>query len=173
MKKMTEKVTSSLPAEAGVTKEPLEIDPKFSKQLATVLPSYLKIKDALVASDKQAASSGSKNFSSYLEKVDMTLLKDHAHTKWMNNLTAMQQSVKAIQASDDIEKQRASFSDLTDALYSSFKTFSVSGLKAYYQFCPMAFDRKGAYWISRDEQISNPYFGDQMLRCAETKEIIK
>jgi Cu(I)/Ag(I) efflux system membrane fusion protein len=37
----------------------------------------------------------------------------------------------------------------------------------------MAFDNKGAYWLSETEEIRNPYFGDVMLGCGETKEILK
>ncbi|MEZ4690982.1 MAG: hypothetical protein R3A12_12710 [Ignavibacteria bacterium] len=39
----------------------------------------------------------------------------------------------------------------------------VSGLKSgttYVVYCPMAFDRKGAYWLSKDKEIMNPYFGE-------------
>lgn len=31
--------------------------------------------------------------------------------------------------------------------------------------CPMAFDKKGAYWIQEEEEVMNPYFGSKMLRC--------
>ena len=37
--------------------------------------------------------------------------------------------------------------------------------KLYYQYCPMAFNNKGAYWLSNEEAIRNPYFGDKMLKC--------
>lgn len=149
------------------------VDPEFSRQLAAVLKSYLEVKDALVASDAESASTKINNVSSSLSKVDMNLLKGNAHMKWMENLNRMNESVKVIKASKNTEEQRASFSRLTEALYASIKTFNVPGLQLYYQFCPMAFDNKGAYWISSEEEISNPYFGEQMLRCGETKETLK
>jgi len=34
----------------------------------------------------------------------------------------------------------------------------------------MAFDKKGAYWISENREIQNPYFGDKMPKCGEIKE---
>ena len=37
-------------------------------------------------------------------------------------------------------------------------------------FCPMAFDGKGAYWITESREIRNPYFGEKMLNCGEVKE---
>jgi Cu(I)/Ag(I) efflux system membrane fusion protein len=37
----------------------------------------------------------------------------------------------------------------------------------YKEYCPMAFDNKGAYWLSESEEIRNPYFGKSMLTCGE------
>ncbi len=154
-------------------KQTVLINPKFSTQLASVLVPYLKMKDALVASNTKSTSLESKNFSVALKKVDMNLLPGEAHNNWMKKLNVMQRTCTAIQNENDLEKQRALFSDLSNALYTSFKMYAVNDLHAYYQYCPMAFDNKGAYWISRDEEISNPYFGEQMLRCGETKENLK
>lgn len=155
------------------TKQTVSIDPKFSSQLASVLVPYLKMKDALVASHTKSTNLESQNFSAALKKVDMNLLQGEAHINWMEKFNVMQRASTAIQNENDLEKQRVLFSDLTNALYDSFKMYTVNGLHAYYQYCPMAFDNKGAYWISREEEISNPYFGEQMLRCGETKESLK
>lgn len=34
----------------------------------------------------------------------------------------------------------------------------------------MAFDNKGAFWLSEIEEIRNPYFGEAMLNCGEVHE---
>lgn len=151
----------------------VSINPKFSIQLASLIVPYLKMKDALVASNATSTTLESKNFSAALKKVNMNLLQGEAHINWMDKLKEMQRASTAIQNENEVEKQRALFSDLTTALYESFKAYKTENLNAYYQFCPMAFDNKGAYWISREEEISNPYFGEQMLRCGETKENLK
>jgi hypothetical protein len=36
----------------------------------------------------------------------------------------------------------------------------------------MSNDGEGAYWLSKQEEIANPYFGSQMLNCGETITII-
>ena len=36
----------------------------------------------------------------------------------------------------------------------------------------MANGDKGAYWLSDIEEIENPYFGDEMLKCGETRETL-
>lgn len=170
---MASQETSSSPRKSDIEGKPIAVDPEFSRQLGSVLAPYLKVKDALVASDAETASAQAGNIATALKNVDMTLLKDDTHVRWMEQLKSMEASVKLIQATKDIEIQRASFSQLTNAFYASIKIFGVNGLQAYYQYCPMAFDSKGAYWISREEQISNPYFVEQMLRCGETKETLE
>ena len=99
----------------------------------------------------------------------MKLLKGDAHNSWMQILEPLQISAKTISQSNDVEAQRTSFSTLSDNYYNAIQQFGISGLQAYYQYCPMAFNNKGAYWISKDKQISNPYFGDKMMRCGVNK----
>jgi Cu(I)/Ag(I) efflux system membrane fusion protein len=36
----------------------------------------------------------------------------------------------------------------------------------------MANEGKGGYWLSSQEEIMNPYYGDDMLHCGEVKETI-
>ena len=59
------------------------------------------------------------------------------------------------------------------AFYESIKMFGLENTTAYFQYCPMANNDKGAYWLSSKKDILNPYFGDAMLTCGETKETIK
>lgn len=152
---------------------PMVVDHTFTQQIKELLRPYFKIEDALVASDAKSASAQTSAFNTALKNVDMGLVKGDAHVKWMDQLRSLETAINLISSAADIEVQRAAFSQLTNTLYSSVKIFGVEGLDAYYQFCPMAFDNKGAFWISDEKVISNPYFGEQMLRCGETKETLK
>jgi len=148
-------------------------DPKFKSQLTDVLNAYLKMKNAFVESDPGKVSSEAKKVEESLKSVDMELLKGDAHMAWMGQLKTLNSSVKNISTESDIEKQRSAFSDFNNTFYQSLKMFGLSNDTAYYQYCPMAFDNKGAYWISESEEIRNPYFGDMMLNCGENKDTIK
>lgn len=166
-------VQTSDATQVSKTETPMAVDQAFTKQLKELLTPYLKIEDALVASDAKSASAQTSAFNTALKNVDMGLVKGDAHMKWMEQLKSLETATKLISFTTDVEVQRAAFSQLTNAFYSSIKTFGVEGLDAYYQFCPMAFDNKGAFWISGEKEISNPYFGEKMLRCGETKETLK
>ena len=45
------------------------------------------------------------------------------------------------------------------------QVFGAEKSGVYIQYCPMAFNDKGADWLSYDSYIRNPYFGDLMLKC--------
>ena len=149
------------------------VDATFQQQLAGVFKAYVSLKDAFVASDGAKVKTEAENTEKALASADMKLLTGAAHNDWMAYLGTMQSSLQEIQASADIEEQRKSFSALTDSFYKSVKAFGLGGSTAYYEFCPMAFDNEGAYWLSEAEQIRNPYFGDKMLTCGSVKEKLK
>ena len=43
----------------------------------------------------------------------------------------------------------------------------------YVQKCPMANNNKGAVWLSAEEEIRNPYYGDAMLTCGSVIDSIE
>ncbi len=150
-----------------------DIDPKFQKQLANVYKTYLDMKEAFVASDKEKVKETSLAVKKSLKNVDMKLVKGANHIKWMEQLEIMTKSLDGINSTNDIEKQRNHFAMFSESLYSSLKLFGISNIKIYYQYCPMALDNKGAYWLSDTKEIRNPYFGEKMLKCGSTKETLR
>jgi hypothetical protein len=42
----------------------------------------------------------------------------------------------------------------------------------YRKFCPMAFGGEGGYWLSSNEEIMNPYFGDKIIYHKFKVEVI-
>ena len=151
---------------------PMDIDLKFKTQFTNVVTAYLELKEAFVATDAQQASAESKGVKTAMNQVKMELLKGDAHIMWMDMMKPINKSIDEIISSSDVEVQRIAFADLSDGIYNTIKMFDVTGLKINYQFCPMAKDGKGANWLSLDSEIRNPYFGEAMLTCGETKETI-
>ena len=150
-----------------------QVDASFQQQLASVFNSYIELKEAFVSSDAIKVKEEATGTNEALGKVDMKLLSGVAHNDWMNYLSPIQTSLKEIQTSTDIEVQRKAFSTLSDNLYKSIKAFGLGGKEAFYDFCPMAFDNEGGYWLSDQKQIRNPYFGDKMLTCGSIQETLQ
>jgi hypothetical protein len=147
-----------------------EVNETFQKQLGNVFTKYISLKDAFISSDSQKVKEEADATSLAVNNVDMKLLTGAAHNDWMTFVTPMEKALKEISASSDIEIQRKGFSTLTDNLYKSIKAFGLGGKEAFYDYCPMAFDNEGAYWLSDNDEIRNPYFGDKMLTCGEVRE---
>jgi Cu(I)/Ag(I) efflux system membrane fusion protein len=155
-----------------MSKKELEINEKFNEQLQGVYDTYILMKDAFVASNADKVGGHARKLKSVLEAVDMGLLEGNAHTEWMSQIDKLNREIDKISNDSDIENQRSYFAEFNNIFYSSLKTFGLHHGTVYYQYCPMAIGDKGAYWFSNIKEIENPYFGEMMLSCGETREIL-
>lgn len=146
--------------------------PEFKQQISKVSDAYLLLKDALVETDNEEASTSAQQVMEALTKVDMALVKDDAHKYWMKQLNALQAHGGKIAEVTNIEEQRKQFDFFSQALIKTIKVFGIADDTLYVQHCPMANSNEGADWISKEENIQNPYYGDQMLKCGVVKATI-
>ncbi len=163
---------------SGVTESSIphgtDIPDAFKSQLAEVLTRYLDLKDALVESDESKAATAAKETLKSLKGVNMMLLEGDLHNKWMKYHSVIKSNLNGIVTMDGIEMKRTHFRLVSDELAKSLKEFDVSFPQpVYVEFCPMANNNKGAYWLSESKDIRNPYFGDKMLKCGEIKDVLK
>ncbi|WP_127139840.1 efflux RND transporter periplasmic adaptor subunit [Flagellimonas marinaquae] len=132
----------------------------FSSDFDKALPSYLKMKDALVASDASQVSAFAKATSEKLKAIST----DDLGTMEKQHLTKSIEMLDAIANNDNLENQRAHFVILNENIVPI--AMSIENSTNYYiQKCPMANNNKGAVWLSMEEEIRNPYYGDAMLTC--------
>ena len=152
--------------------ERVNVSTNFQNQLKSVLNDYIKLKDALVKDDSKSVVAESKGLLANLSKVDMTLLTDkEVHNHWMSLEKEIKIAATLISNTSKIAAQRAYFKNLSSYLTNAIEVFGVNE-KVYHQFCPMADNNTGAYWLSKEEKVINPYFGDAMLTCGEVKQVI-
>lgn len=128
------------------------------KTVADVVENYLRLKDALVASDPDQAKEKAVKL---LEVIDAT------------QMFRMQQSAKEIASADNLETQRVFFDSLSVDLYQRLQETQGNEQLLYRQFCPMAFNNRGAFWLSSNREIRNPYFGEQMMNCGRVEEEVR
>jgi len=150
----------------------LEVPKTFQQQLNNVFESYINLKDALVNDDVYKVSKNSNNLLNELSQVDMKLVKGEAHNHWMNLEKEIKSSAKSIANASDIKEHRNHFKYLSTHLIKAVQLFGVNE-KVYVEFCPMADNNNGAYWLSKEEKVINPYFGEAMLTCGEVKQVIE
>ncbi|GAB3204012.1 Cu(I)/Ag(I) efflux system membrane fusion protein [Pontibacter aydingkolensis] len=148
----------------------MEVPEAFKEQLTAAVERYYTLKDALVASDAAASSNAAVGFTAALNQVDMSQLDGSTHAKWMQLLPALKSNAATIQKSTSVEKQREAFNVLSNHVIDAVESFGVNKDVVYKQWCPMANNDQGAFWLSDEKAVRNPYFGDAMLTCGEVKQ---
>ncbi|MDO6675476.1 efflux RND transporter periplasmic adaptor subunit [Tenacibaculum sp. 1_MG-2023] len=145
---------------------------KFKKQLQNAYEGYIELKDALVKTDADAAKTSAENLQKDLISIDMKLLTNKVtHQQWMQLIPALKSSNAEIAKTTDVAIQRKYFKVVSEHFIMAVQSFGINEV-TYKQYCPMADSDKGAYWLSKEKQVLNPYFGDSMLKCGEVKETI-
>ena len=124
----------------------------FNDQLYDdVYEAYLDVKSALVNTNATNAQENAVLLSKSLDGIS-----DVSDTT--------RKAVKTIISESDVAKQRAAFEIVSQDLEVLLSKNVASGT-IYKQYCPMAFNGKGAYWLSDSKEVRNPYYGDKMLTC--------
>lgn len=141
-------------------------------QLKSLFDNYFALKEALVKSNSVDASINAGALNLAINAVKMEKLSHEEHLVWMKINKELANTASAIQKAKDISVQRAKFIVLSDQIYQLAKV-SKQEIPVYYQHCPMANEGKGANWLSKENNIKNPYYGSQMLTCGSTIETIK
>lgn len=122
-------------------------DPKYS----ALYEAYLEVKAALV------------NTNAILAQETATGLSEAADG--VAGISAgTRKAIHIIITQSDTNAQRAAFEAVSQDVEAILSNKLSSGT-IYKQYCPMAFNGKGAYWLSDSKEVRNPYFGDQMLKC--------
>lgn len=136
----------------NVTEEFVEVTFK-TEEATQVHRAYLNLKGAFVNTDAEDAAAVAKDFSQMLTVVTSA-----------DTFSALKSDLDQIATSTNVDKQREVFEDVSKSVevYLSGQLATGSLIK---QYCPMAFEGKGAYWLSDSKEIRNPYYGDKMLKC--------
>jgi copper chaperone CopZ len=149
-----------------------KIEIQKENQLKAVFDNYFAIKEALVKTDGNTASTKATDLLSAINAVKMETLTTDEHTVWMKVLKNIKEDTEHIADTKDSKHQRDHFDTLSLNIYDLIKV-SKQETPTYYQFCPMANNGKGANWLSKENVVKNPYYGSMMLSCGKVVETIK
>lgn len=128
----------------------------FAQNTSNLLNKYISVKNALVNSDAKEANT---TISTFYEAI-----KSEENFTQKNDL--LKATDKLSKAGNNLEKQRAAFNDVSTVLWKVVKSSDKVNQPVYYQYCPM----KKAYWLSKEKEIKNPYYGSSMLTCGKVAE---
>jgi len=128
-------------------------------KVETAYKEYIQLKNALVESKVDEAKDAAGKLKTSLSSVK-------------EGKNAMTEAIKISKATD-LNEIRKTFASLSNEMKTFVKANQLSKGELYLEYCPMANNNTGAYWLSNEKEIKNPYFGDKMLKCGSVKETIR
>ncbi|MBT8271433.1 MAG: efflux RND transporter periplasmic adaptor subunit, partial [Bacteroidia bacterium] len=146
----------------------LEFSDSFEKNFKRVLRAYIKLKDAFVSSNARQVSNNANETLRYFRTIDMSDMGTTEKSLTVNSIEMLEAIIKT----EDLDIQRAYFVDLNENMVALAINLRSVDETLYVQYCPMANNNEGAVWLSTEEDIRNPYYGDAMLKCGSIKELI-
>lgn len=145
---------------SAASHSPEKSAPEFKdKKVAVAYGHYIHLKDVLVASNSKDAKMAATELQKALGSID-------------NGKKAVELAGK-ISTSAELTEQRKLFSELSNEMTKIVKASKLASGALYVAYCPMANNNAGAFWLSNEKEIKNPYFGDMMLKCGSVKETIQ
>jgi len=145
----------------------------FLEEFQPVLGVYFDMKDALVQSDLATAKEEAAEVSESLNEIKVWARGEGIDNALLEVLSELTEQTERLREARNIDQARKHFIMLSDMMIGLSKQAGPFPIPVYVQFCPMANENQGAFWLSTKEQIRNPYYGDMMLTCGEVRDVIK
>jgi membrane fusion protein, copper/silver efflux system len=138
----------------------------FNEQLSDLLNRYFELKNALVETDPGSAAEAASQLAEEARSIRADDLSEESAMIWNGFSGQIITGAVEISRLNEADEQRIHFEQVSDAFILAVEAFQPAGYDVYVQSCPMV--RGGsADWLSREEQIRNPYHGDRMMNCGE------
>ena len=141
--------------------------PEELKLLEQLLNNCLKISEHLAADNIELAKKSAEETANLTH--DLSRLNNPALTaisvKMTPVLSDMTRRIEINTAREDLFRLTPAIKELV------LLANGLISLEIHEDYCPMAFDNKGASWFQSATELANPYFGEMMLRCGETKKV--
>jgi len=144
--------------------------PELQDKVSRLLEHYLRLEQYLAADNLEGAMEERKNIVP-LADILLVTLQETGEDLASTLALGLAENMRLLTATETLAEIRVAFYPLSQTLVRLVENFGSNGESSLYvQFCPMAFDNKGATWLAASEEINNPYFGAMMLRCGEVQK---
>lgn len=146
----------------------------FNASFNKLLNNYYNLQAAFVKEDSVLINN---SISSLIASADSLALKEIKSDSTIietakSYSTSISDDAKAMLAEKDINEKRKGFEMISNYIIDLIRTVQFDRAKVYKIHCPMAFDNKGADWLSKDTNVLNPYLPTEMLECGEIVDTI-
>lgn len=148
----------------------------FNLVFGKMLDSYFQLKDHFIKENDTLITKSTEQLLADINATDAVLGELKADSSIISTAktytTGITNELTAVKQEKDIEERRKSFQVLSEQLYDLIRTVKYDRAVVYHQYCPMAFNDAGAFWLSNSSDIRNPYLPKKMLICGEVKDSI-
>ncbi len=162
-------VDSMLQSESMVFKD--TISPAFKDKFVQLVVAYLKMKDGFVADNEKEVDKQATMMLAIINSMPDSLLKGEALNYWKEKKGFLLAHLKLYKEAEKDKDKRLNFVFLSTVMVKSVKALGYNKT-LYVDYCPMANNDKGAYWLSQIKEIQNPYLGQKMPNCGEIKKVL-
>jgi hypothetical protein len=149
--------------------------PQFYDSLQATMDTYYELTDGFAGSNITYADKWAGLLKGHVDSLPVGLLQmDSSRVEQVKQFQgSISAELAAMQQEKSLDEKRAGFEMISDMLYELVKTTGLRGKTVYRQYCPMAFNDRGAFWISKSTKPENPYFGNGMLGCVEVADSLR
>lgn len=143
----------------GTTK--MQFSEEVQDKFGGLLGVYLDLKDALVASNSEQTQAMAQKGARIALDISGMQMDDMGRS----HMSQLAEQLAEMASKSTLEDQRGIFIHLSQNMIQIGQQMQGLETKIYVQHCPMANNDKGANWLSLEQEIRNPYYGDAMLTC--------
>jgi len=146
----------------------------FNESFAKLLQTYFSLKDAFISADTVKVNSAAVLLIRHADSLNINELKGDSSGMILETAnyfaSAISGSAKTLTNEYQIQDKLREFNMITDAMWGLTRRVKYEGQKGYYQFCPLAFDNTGGYWLSDKIDPDNPYVRDKAKSCSQVND---
>jgi Cu(I)/Ag(I) efflux system membrane fusion protein len=146
-----------------------DIPYNFRLEMETLLGTYFELKNAVVESDMEAASMASGKLSAFTSSVLDDVLGSKNLGLWQGIARIIRTESDKLVTSESLDEMRIYFEHISRTVIRIADSFDPAGGPYYLMACDEAATGDNQ-WLSREEEVGNPYQTSADAGCGEIVE---
>lgn len=155
-----------------ILEPPFIVSDSSKIEFEQALASYFSLRDALFEDNIPNADKAANTMLENIKNVPSSTFNEEQSNVWQQHKSLYKKTLTELLHIKSIAEKRSYFSHISEILYCSVKSFQFTEDPIYVAYCTMAFKGKGAFWLTSDKTIRNPYYGTNMPNCGEITEVV-
>lgn len=154
-----------------VLEDPYQPSEASAKNLQEVIGAYITLKNAFFEGNKKSIDQAGNLMLGQVNSIASKSGNQEAQEALQQHKRLLEDKLKEMLHIEGLKEKRSYLGHISEIIYCTIKSFDLENRQTLFAaYCPMAFDNKGAYWITESQKIRNPYFGDKMPDCGSIEE---